>query len=643
MTPPITHAAIVARVIAEQCSNSRTSANQFRSNCRSWCAVHACNLDAPAERTLGHTFDAKLVEYQELLNRTHPGQPRAGKNIRTAAVKLRATYLAMLGSQDLPTDFNGAFKAALDAKGMTPAQLNRLLQERYYQVEQPTWYGAQLWAFYGGTAGPGTSWKGDSRLLLQRCEEVLNLEAGTLTTRGYPTVEPVKLGTGDEIPYRMARSAQWDASYAVTALPTQVAKIFNAYVEWRFKREHFVNGILHTVEDRSRWTKPASADIARHMLKRFIGWLCLPAPTRPLTDLSEQERWRCGRGMHPNDVRMAHLLDLNLLWDFIEYLRFRQHNQVLTTSHVQLLLTVNAFVSMPHSFLPAHPELAAEFGFAEPTSTDDWLAQVEARHKQILKLIRSVKRMAEPKQRSPDEPLRHVIEDPAPYALFIEMIDRLEQAPPLRANTQRWSVWARDVALFRMQSEVPLRARNLTELTLGRHLKKDPQTSLWQLHVPKAELKNFYSGHAEDIRRPFSKVTSDAIDRYCDDARPNFVGAAESSCFFLGPAAGRRGDAEFVARAGYKLSTDAIDDATRKHLRTYFGEEQGVTIFRHVIATSILKDDPTRVDVAAAVLNNSSNAIRESYKHLTQRDTLRLANSWFQEQRGRKGDKGGKS
>jgi len=115
----------------------------------------------------------------------------------------------------------------------------------------------------------------------------------------------------------------------------------------------------------------------------------------------------------------------------------------------------------------------------------------------------------------------------APYTMFLEMIARLEQAAPLRANKQRWAVWARDVAQFRMEAEVPLRPKNIVELALGRNVKRDTQTGAWRLFAPKAALKNFYSGHAEDIDRVFSEVTSSAISRYVDEARGDMVGGRE--------------------------------------------------------------------------------------------------------------------
>lgn len=638
-TSAITHSVVVEKFINENYADDKKSAQEFRSNCKAWCNALGSRLDAPAAETLGSFYARRLAEYQELLNRGYPDKQRARKNVRTAVAKLQAAYEAMLASLDLPADFNAAFKIAMDAKGYKPADINRLLYQTYYFTERKNWYGAQLWGFYDGTAGPGKCWKGDSRVLLTRCEVLLGLESNALVSRAYPVRTPMLMATFTEIPYRAARSRQSSAKYGLRSLPKQIAEIFDPYSVWRGRSTHQVDGEIIQVDGRSRWGSPLTTKLARDQFEGYFGWLCLPKPDKPMADLTEEEQWRSGKGLHPEEVRMAHLFDLTLVWEYIEFLRCRQHNHELTRGHVHFLQQINAFVSMPYSFLVNHPELAKDFGFDRPTSKDIWLVEMEEFHQKVLRLIRGVKRLVEGRQRSPDEPLKHVIEQADPYALLLEMIDRLEMSPPLRANKQRWAMWARKVALFRMESEVPLRTANVVALRIDQHIRKDPSTGIYRIYLSKSELKNSYSGHAEDIDRPYSAEASKAIDRYINEARKEFVGAEECNVFFLGPAAGKRVNKEFSARTGYMLSCDTIYWTVRNTLEEYFGAGQGAHIFRHIIATGILKEDSTQVEVAAAVLNNSPNTIRLNYKHLTQSDSIRLANVWFRKQRNKKEDR----
>lgn len=634
---PITHALVIETVLDEQFDDmNHASGKVFKYSAAAWCRAQGVALEDAAERTLGDAFESCMQRYQTMLERSDPDNNRAGKNVRTAARKMNAAYLALLASQDLPADFNAAFKSAMDAKGLAPKDLQQILKTRYF-ADKPNWRAPSLYLFYNGTGGPGESWKGDSRFLLTCCEEILGLSPGTLISRGYPVMKPILTAPPKVIGYRQSRSLMHSESYALKQLPLRIARIFNDYVEWRHQKVVLVNGQTIAVEPRSIWTSASTVSLHRTWLLRYLGWLSMPTADRPLSELTPEQRWRVGEGLDPDELTMAHVVDLRRIWKFIEYLRFRQHNQALSRTHSNILMAVNSYYSMPYSYLVAHPELASEFGLEPPLSAEQWKVTLEERHQLTINMIRTVERsIGNTRQRSPDEPLRHLMEDEAPYALVLRMIDQMEQSPPLKANVQSWSVWARDVALFRMEAEVPLRAKNVVQLTIGKHLTKEPTTGQWHVNIRREELKNLSSKHAHDISRTYSTTTSAAMDRYVDEARPNFVGYGVSNYFFLGPASGKRANLEFSARNNFRISSDTIADAVEKYLKRYFGESQGTNFFRHVIATSILKDDPTQVEMASAVLNNSPDAIKQNYRHLTQSDGLRNAQGWIEKQVGRR-------
>jgi hypothetical protein len=635
MRKPITHWDVLQALFSENKEMPDSSRWSLQSCAKRWCTAFGLNLEDSAEKSLGTTFEQKMQEYQAQLNKTSPSNARAGKNVRSAALQMRRAFQALMVSLDLPADFNAAFRAAMDAKQYKPADLNRILKQKYYATERPNWYGAQLYNFYDGSGRPGKSWRGDSHLLLSRCEQVLDLQPGVLTSRAYPSIEPILLGRGLEIGFRTARSAQSKANYRLRKLPAQIQTIWTLFVDWRHKDKHIIDGTVVFVQALSLWATPGTVAKHLHVMLQYCGWLCLPAPVRPLSELSKEERWMSGMGLKPQDLRMAHLLDFALLLGFIDFQRFRQHNGVYTKSHLGLLMLANSFVSMPYSFLRAHPHLAEEFGLAAPVSKDAWASKLDALHRELRALIRGIKGQLDTPQRSADEPLRHVLDQEAPYALFLELIERMESSEPLRALKQTWSMWARDLAVFRMEMEVPLRSKNLRGLRMGTHLTRT-ENGLWSVYVRKPELKNHFSGHAEDISRSYSAETSAAIDRYINEARPNLVGFDLTNVFLLGPACGRRANEGATAKNDFMVSVDTVHSLVGKHLKRYFGQTQGPNIFRHITATSILKDDPTQVDVVAAVLNNSPNTVRMNYKHLTQADGLRLGKSWVAKQAARR-------
>jgi hypothetical protein len=637
----ITHAEVIETALNESPSESGSARKSFKSCCKRWCTSLGVSVDDPADTTLGECFEQRMKEFVALVNTEGPGSPRAAKNVRSAACRMREAYRSMLASQDLPLDFNAAFRQCMDAKDLKPVDLNRMLKQKYHS-DNRSWHGAQLWSFYEGTGRPGRSWRGDSRLLLAHTEEVLGLPPDALVSRAYPPDSPILRKQPSDIPYRVARSKQWDARYSLQQLPSRLQPIWNMFADWRTKQTVLVNGKVCGVSPRSIWARPGSKRRHTMGLLRYFGWLCLPAPSADATEPTQEERWRLGKGLHPDELQMAHLFDTALLWEYLEFLRFRQHNHQFTKAHLDLLMLANSFVSTSHCFLLGHPELAEEFGLTS-APFPAWEVEVEQIHQRILQMIRSLRKLVAIKQRSADEPLRHVLNTESPYTLFLELAARMErECEPPRALAQSWSTWARDVVVFKMHLEVPLRSQNFCDLRIGRHLTRDTETGLWHVFVSKSELKNHYSGHALDISRNYSADTSRAMDRYVDEGRCAMVGYGMTDVFLLGPAAGRRADTKRAAATDFKLSNDSLYRIVAKWLEKYFGESQGSNIFRHMIVTSILKDDPSAVEMAAAVLNSSPETIRRNYGHLTQEDGLRMSRAWFSEQldRRRKPPKG---
>lgn len=147
MGKPLTFVMVVDAVIAQDYSDNPKTALEFRSNAKRWCTTVGSSPQMPAEDTLGAAFEIKVSEYTKHLNLAQPGNPRASRNVRAAATKLHAAYVAILALQELPLDFSSAFRQAMDAKGYVPAVMNRLLREQFYGREQANLYGAQLWAF----------------------------------------------------------------------------------------------------------------------------------------------------------------------------------------------------------------------------------------------------------------------------------------------------------------------------------------------------------------------------------------------------------------------------------------------------------------------------------------------------------------
>lgn len=213
--------------------------------------------------------------------------------------------------------------------------------------------------------------------------------------------------------------------------------------------------------------------------------------------------------------------------------------------------------------------------------------------------------------------------------LIMKLVQCMGENLAPATQRQTYAAQLRDIAMFSMCLDVPLRARNLSELRIGKNLIRNVATGLWVLAVPKVSLKNHHSPYAYDIDREYSKPTSLSMDRYVQEARVLLGGASETDWFFLTTASGPKR----VLKGNdcpYQMVPNSIYWAVRTRTEQYFGAGCGTgpNFFRHLLATSILKDDPSQVEIAAAVLNNAPDTIRTNYKHLTQKDGLRTAATW---------------
>ena len=625
-----THRDVIERVAAA-IENPRSAAT-FRSDCAAWCRIHNVDLDAPAQITLGLDFHRWVEDLNAHLAKAHPGNSRAGKNLRSAARKMRAGFAGMVAAMDLPDDFCSAFRLAMDMNNMAPKQLNRILIERYHQGDRKKWYGSRLWGYYEGTGRPGKSWQGDSVQLLRQIEEVLSLPPESMVRRAYPQIILIKDPIPTPIAYREMQSARYGFNYKLAKLPKHLLQIWNEYSDWRRKTDHMINGKIVTVDlPKSIWQRPGSEEINRDVFLSYLGWAMLPAPEGPISDLPEKTRWMSGLGLKESELGFHLLFNINILWQFLEFRRHRQTHKKHTKSCLQILYLANSFVSTAWCFLLGNPHHAEKFGITPSESLAEWANRVEQVHQSILSIVRGLKNRVAQSERSADEPLRHVLNDEHPYRLILEMIERAEDLEPLPAMKYSWSVWARDMAILQMQVEIPLRSLNTRNLRIGINLIRESPTQQWRLFVPKEDLKNHFSEHAHNIDRLYSKETSEAIDRYINFGRENLCGA-ESDLFLLATRARFRKNAPENAINTKPMSEDGLYSIYAKHLGRHFGRTQGSNFFRHLMATSILKDDPTQVEVAAAVLNNSPKILAANYDHLIQGDMLRLADRWMKNQ-----------
>jgi integrase len=605
-------------------------ARAFKSLVKSWCDHLGLDLDDLAVLSLSPKALAGLSAFTDSL--VTAGKAGNVRNVRWAVTEAHRTYEGLRKSYSLPTDFHSAFCAALEAKGWAPLDVIREVNSKFYP-KGPRWKGTCVYAYVKGESTP-LAWFNKSRQIVAQLEQVLGLPVDTLASRAFKGPSLIQLGNPGTIAYREHQSRRTNSPYALSSMPEHLAGTWREIVAWRSQQALRVRGELYVIKKGSYWAREGSAQKYQTNMLRFMGWLTLPPSTKPAFELSEEERWLVGKGMRAEDITFAHWFDPELLWGFVDFLRGRQHNGVVTEEHMHFVVFINSLVNHPYSYVKAHDKLAQVF--AQDLRGQAWADFVETNHHQaVLKLARQMRKaLSTERQRSPDEPLKTVFEDQDPILLVMELVRRMEENLSPACHQHMYSAQLRDITLFRMCLEVPLRASNLSDLRIGTNLVRDKVSGRWMLMVPKTMLKNHHSPHAYDIHREYSSATSLAMDLYLEKVRPNLPGAGERDWFFLTIARGPKRKLE-PGGCPYQMMPPIIYWAVCNRTKQYFGIGMGPNLFRHLLATSILKSDPSQVETAAAVLNNSPDTIRNSYKHLTQKDGLRTATAWQEAQQAK--------
>lgn len=612
--------------IPEKGQPEKSPHRSFRSYVKTWCTFCGKTLDSPAIETLGPDTAARLARLtDELENSKRHG---AAGNVRWAVTEVQRVYESLRTTSALPTDFNEALKACMSAAGLKVTSLIRALNEQYPDT---VWSNNSIYGYVTGKTHPSVR----AKPIVLRLEQVLRLPEGTLMSRAFKGPKLIQMGNANPIKIRVHQSHLSKYPYSLKELPPNWAALWREISHWRSQQTLRVRGKLHVLKPGDYWEKPATLLKHEVDLRRFLGWLSLPAPTKPIFDMSDEERWQCGLGLKLEEITFAHLFDMDLVWDYFQFLRSRQCNHKLHRTHLGFLLAINSLANRPYSFLKAHDRFALLFG--QSLKGTAWVDFVETNiHQPILTLSREMqKALTTDKQRDPNDPLKTVFAGEDPMQYLFEMTRRMEEenVPPA-TQMQARAGHLRNTALIKMCLEVPLRAQNLSELRLGQHLTRDATTGQWTVAVPKAELKNRNSKHARDIFRTYSLGVSLAIDRYLDKGRPQLRGASETNFFFLSRNSGYKRKGQ-VGELRYQYTVASIYQEVSAILRRYFGVSMGTNLFRHLLATSILKDDSSKVDTAAAVLNNSPVTIKRNYGHLTQNDGLRAADEWMAKQKAK--------
>lgn len=151
----------------------------------------------------------------------------------------------------------------------------------------------------------------------------------------------------------------------------------------------------------------------------------------------------------------------------------------------------------------------------------------------------------------------------------------------------------------------PLRSKNLTALTLGRHIQQ--RGDMWWVFAPGAEEKT-----GRDIECPWPQQLASALERYLEIHRPVLL-----RCSTKGPQAG---EALWVSKQGTAMTSDALSYQVKSRTEEEFGEAINLHSFRHIAATTIATVDPENTAMVASILGHAG--LHASDKHYNRGRTI---------------------
>ena len=316
---------------------------------------------------------------------------------------------------------------------------------------------------------------------------------------------------------------------------------------------------------------------------------------------------RCG----VDDLTIALIVDYARVAGYMNWLIARTDGEI-NRGHELNIVTFRTMLHPETGYLTQQRHFAERVGLSD--SEEQWRARCADTNRRLLALDKAL-RPRRKASRDPFEPIRGAIELDEPLEAVFEMLRRMtaEYHPP---ETVAEAVAARDVLLILFLANLPMRARNLQELSYlpdnTGHLYQDGAGN-WRLRFEPMERKNHGSPLAASlVDVPVNPLLGPRIERYLERFRPRMLRLPSKYFFVPGPS-GPQG------KPWLNLNARVLS-LTRMYLPNC--SSVGPHAFRHIVATSILKATGNWL-TASLVLGSSESTVRAAYAFLQAQDGVR--------------------
>jgi integrase len=317
---------------------------------------------------------------------------------------------------------------------------------------------------------------------------------------------------------------------------------------------------------------------------------------------------RGGLGLEPSVIRLESLA--NQRW-LAAYLRWRTAESGGAHGGLQTFMISVGTMLMPRSGFLRQPQFNSScLPIFENRDWNKICDRTLLWSRQTLKTLRSMPKYM---SRDPEEAARAILDLPNPLTAVTDMTERMRRAKPQTGGIAE-SIWCRNLLLMQLLASNPLRIENFATLSY----KTDNTGSLrqheddsWWIHLNPDEIKN-HAGAAKDTPyiMPIPGGTHKTISMYLKRYR-HLLPGAESVFVFVGS---RKTPLEPLEHL-----SSIVRMLTKKYLPEC-PEGIGPHVFRHFLATAILKARPGAWEDAAAALHDEIDTVKKNYAHLKGQD-----------------------
>lgn len=590
-------------------NSSKQEIKNYRSALKSWRE----NLGLTPDSTVGEELKAKFAQ---CCNKYRSSLLAAGIKPSTVASRLSrirkvcSFYQENFDDLYLPGDFHSRLNNTLRSRGYNASEFVQT-----YLKGRITTQTFLLWC--SGKRIP----RRDKYDLIKDIESLLDMPFGTLLFR-----------LGWRIPFTISRKKKRG-----NRKPGNTAGryyIWTQQLDEEFQEmKKFHTSVIppHGMSrsQRAVWTSSEGAEnptagLNEDRLKLLAGFCFLPKD-------SPDPRMR-GLGMKEEDITLGLLADVDVIEEFVSVFKLARSNGKYNSFHVGFLTFVTAALREGTGYIFQKPEFAGKLGLT--ITKEEWQEKCLAARRRLLDLktaIVNMKRSGGSEYemgRDPATPLAAILSLQRPLTVTLKMVeDMLADVDNLSLHIRVRACLFRDALLAALLQANPLRVKMFTIMKFGVNLVKEDDGSWW-FKFKRNAFKNRRSLKS-DYHVKLAPETWHLIERYQAEFRPQFNNADTSPYVFLTFMENPRKDAP--------VSTFHLSNIIRKRTKQYISGSPGFGghSYRHIVATSIIKNSPSGIGMflAAKVLHDRVDTVEENYAHLRTSDYIEpynefLSNMW---------------